>query len=92
MVAIIGINTWRRELRGRANYELSRKLVIICRKLQAEFKWAIFPVTTSDEYADRPSLEEEPSEISKLLNLRWAKWRRLKPIIEHLSELQELAW
>ncbi len=49
-------------------------------------------MTTSAEYADRPPLEDETPETAAVLNEAWAKWRRLKPLVEHLSELQELAW
>lgn len=92
IMALIGVNTWRRELKGKTKYELARSLIVVCRKLQADFEWARFPITSSGEFTDRPKLENESAETSKVLDLMWARGQRLKPLIDNLRQLQELAW
>ena len=87
-----GVTTWRREMSGRAKFELSRRLMVLFRKVQGGFRTAIFPITSSVEYADRPPLVGESYETAAVLNEYWAKWRRLMPLIEPLSELHELTW
>ena len=92
IVASWGINAWRRELKGKAKYELARSLIVVCRKIQAAFEWARFPITLSGEFSERPQLENELPETSKVLNEMWGRGQRLKPLMEYLRELQELAW
>jgi hypothetical protein len=89
-MAYFGINTWRKELTGKAKFELAKAIMVLSRKVQAEFEWARFPITF--EHSNRPKLENESSEMSRILDLYDIRGQRLKPLGEDLAKLQETTW
>jgi hypothetical protein len=96
IMAFLGVNTWRKELTGKAKFELAKSIMVLSRKIQAEFEWARFPMTLSGEHSNRPKLEnessEKSSEISRILDLYDIRGQRLKPLGEDLAKLQEATW
>jgi len=92
VMAFLGINTWRKELTGRAKFELTKTIMVLSRKIQAQFEWARFPITLSSEHSNRPKLENESSEMSSVLDLYYIRGQRLKPLGEDLAKLQETTW
>ena len=91
-VAIFGINQWRKELKGRATFELARKLMILGYKVSEGLKWTRFPMTMAGEIAAQPKKENEAQDEYLVLAEGNAKHRRLKPVTEDLASLEEMGW
>jgi len=92
LVGIFGLRTWKKELTGRAKFELSRNVMLLAFKLKAGFQWATSPATFSEEFVDRPRGENESQAESRVLNEWHARHRRLKPLVEDLQKLQTAGW
>jgi len=91
-VSIFGLCTWRKELTGRAKFEVSRNVMLLAFKLKDGFGWATSPFTSSGEFVDRPHRENESQAESIVLNEWHARHRRLKPLIEDLQKLLTAGW
>jgi len=88
--AILGLHTWRRELTGKAKFEVARNVILLALRLRVDFDWARNPGGWSWEYADRARRENEASKESQVL--WYAKNRRLEPLAKNLQKLQEASW
>lgn len=92
IVAFWGLRTWRRELTGKAKFDIGRNIMLLGIKLDADFQWVRHPLTSSRESIDRQRNENESEEESLLLNEWYARWARLRPFVENLQKLQEFGW
>ena len=93
-VAVLGLSTWRKELTGRAKFEVARKVMLLGYKIRDDFEFVRSPFTGSWESADRPRREEEtetPTE-SNIRNEWFAKNKRLGVLVEDLQKFQESYW
>lgn len=87
-----GLNTWRKELKGKARFEVARSAMRSANKLKELFKGTRQPLLSSLEYAGRQRGEDEQPEVANILNEWYALNRRLEPLVEELCKLQEAGW
>jgi len=92
LVAFIGLRTWRKELTGKAKFEVARNVMSLALKLNAGFKAARDIFTFSGEYVGRSRQENETSGVSQVLDEWYARSNRLKPLQENLIKIQEASW
>jgi len=92
LVAFIGLRTWRKELTGKAKFEVARNVMSLALKLNAGFKAARDIFTFSGEYVGRSRQENESSGVSEVLDEWYARSNRLKPLQENLIKIQEASW
>jgi len=92
IVAFYGLRIWRKELTGKARFEVARNVMLLGLKSKADFEWARNPFTSSGEHATRSRRENESSDVSMVLDEWYARDRRLVPLREDLSKLQEAGW
>ncbi len=72
IVAFCGLRTWRRELTGKAKFEVARNVMSSSLRLRDQFKWARFPITSSAESVGRSRQEDENAEVSRVLDIWYA--------------------
>jgi len=92
IIAFLGLRTWRKELTGRAKFDVARSVMLLCLKLTAGFEAARNPFTFSTEYASRLRQENESSSVSQVLDEWYARANHLRSLQEDLIEIQEAAW
>lgn len=92
VVAFFGLRTWRRELTGKAKFDVARNMMLLGFKLRADFQWVRHISTSSWEFAGRQQQENESEDASRVLNEWYAKRSRLQPLIENLQKFQEAGW
>ena len=92
VVAIKGLQTWRRELAGKAQFEVARKLIVLGNEIRQDFARARSPFTRSWEFHGRARQDEESETKALLLNEWFAHENRLTPLREHFVGLQEVGW
>jgi len=92
VVAFFGLRTWRKELTGKAKFDVARNVMLLGFKLRENFKWARNPGGWSWEYANRTRQENESPELSAVLDQWYAKNQRLQLLVENLQKLEEAAW
>jgi len=90
--ALIGVKTWRRELTGKARFEVARRVMFLSYKFCEDFKSARSPFTFSYEHIERKVEEIEQPAITEVRNQWFARSQRLRPVVEDLSRLQEAQW
>jgi len=91
-MAFIGLNRWRKELGGKAKFELARGIMLLSLKVEANFKRARHPVSISWESTQRKRKDDESQQETELLDAWYARVQRLQPLSENLQRIQELAW
>ena len=91
-VAFFGVRKWRKELTGKAKFDVARNVMLLGLKLNAYFEWARNPFTYSGESTGRSRQENESSNVSQVLDEWYARGNRLKPIQEDLVKIQEASW
>jgi len=92
IIAFLGLRTWRKELTGKAKFDIARNVMLLGLKLKAHFEWARNPFTYSTEYIGRSRQENEPPNVSQVLDEWYARGSRLKPLQEDLVKIQEASW
>jgi len=92
IAAWLGLRKWREELAGKTKFEVARKVMSPGRKLQQDFESARNPFTGPWESAGRVRSQDEPWDVSLVLNEWYARQHRLRPVIEDLQKLQEAIW
>ena len=92
IVAVFGLRTWRKELTGRAKFDVARNVMRLGFKFKDDFQAARNPFTWLGEYDSRQQQENESKAESRVLNEWYARNRRLQPLIEDLQKLQEVGW
>lgn len=90
--AYLGVNTWRKEVRGKATFDLARKIITQCHRLRAELTRATFLVTWHGEASGRPRRQDESAEQSEVLDEWYSRDRRVQRVAEQLPLLEELSW
>ena len=92
IVAVFGLRTWRKELTGRAKFDVARNVMRLGFKFKDDFQAARNPFAWLGEYDSRQQQENESKAESRVLNEWYARNRRLQPLIEDLQKLQEVGW
>jgi len=92
IAAVPGFYVWRRQLTGKAKFDLVRDLMLLGFKIKAHFEDARNPFTFSTESEDRSWQESESPGVSQVLNEWYARANRLKPLQENLIKIQEASW
>lgn len=92
ILAFWGLNRWRKELAGRAKFELVRNIMLINNKFVNSFISARNIFTYSGESAGRERKEGESLQETETLNEWYARANRIRPMAENLEKLQELGW
>ncbi|MCD6299940.1 MAG: hypothetical protein J7L78_02065 [Dehalococcoidales bacterium] len=92
VMAFLGLQTWRKELTGKAEFDLAHNLMLTGFKLKAHFEDARNPFTYSTESAGRSRQEDETPNVSQVLDEWYARASRLKPLQEDLIKIQEASW
>jgi len=92
VIALVGINRWRRELGGKAKFESARDIMLLSLKLEANFEWARYPLSTSWESTERKRRDNESPKEGELLDQWYLRRLRLQPLLENLQRIQELSW
>lgn len=92
VAAILGVRTWRRELTGKAKFEVAKKVMFLSRKFAVDFQNARSPFTSLGEFQDRPRQQNETAAVSQVLDEWYARSRRLRALIEDLQKFQEAHW
>ena len=90
--AWLGLKTWRKELTGKASFEVARNLMHLGFELKAHFEDARNPFTRAGEWADRTKQENEQENESQVLNEWYARGNHLRPIAERLYKITETQW
>ena len=91
-VAFFGVRRWRKELTGKAKFDVARNVMFLGLKLKAYFESTRNPFTYSTEYTGRSRQENEPANVSQVLDEWYARGSRLKPLQEDLVKIQEASW
>lgn len=91
-VSVFGLRTWRKELTGKAKFNVARNVMLLAFKLKADFQRATNLMTRPGEFVDRPHGENESPGESRVLDEWYARQRRLQPLVEDLQKLQTAGW
>ena len=92
ILAYKGLTTWHREMKGKAKFEVGRRVVSLSLKIEGLFREARDPVASSNEARDRLRDSKETPEKSWVLDLAFVYNNRLSPVHKVLDELQELTF
>ena len=93
VAAIVGVQTWRREMKDKARFDLAKRIMIASFRFVDDFKWAVFPLTRGDESAVREHIKESETDKESLELDEWyARSNRLQPLINDLKIIQEGHW
>lgn len=85
--ALCGLSTWRRELQGRTEYELARRVLTGVYRLRDAIHRVRSPLMLSSEYLDRPDRSADATHADAD-DLGYAYQQRWKPLQECLTELE----
>lgn len=86
-VAVIGLNSWRKELRGKAEYEVARRLIRATYKLRDELNYSRSPFIGSYEFPDGyDPIDKSASDEAKAMAFVYAN--RWKSIMVPLQEFE----
>src|SRR5437016_7623030 len=77
IIAGLGLRTWRQELRGRAEYELARRVMILVYKVRDGLEFVQHPTVYVTEWQTRPGRDESKQEMEEQ-DLQYAYNMRLK--------------
>ena len=92
IAAIAGLWQWRRELVGKAKYELAHKIILLALEFRGELKLSRSVFLHPNESSGRfKSVDENPFE-ALILDEYYARLSRLKPVESILNKLQEASW
>ncbi|MGR5242716.1 hypothetical protein ACPV36_17630 [Photobacterium damselae] len=92
-VAILGLKSWSRELKGKADFEVGRALILATYKLRDELKYARSPFISSHEFPDDypqnannyRTPEIEANAYAHVYSTRW------KPVAKAIQEFETQA-
>jgi hypothetical protein len=88
----IGFQQWRREMKGKAQFDLVVGLARLAMKYRSEFNYARNPVIFSSEYANRPAVENESHEEKLENDGFYARMSRFNPLAETTQQLELYGW
>jgi len=97
-VAVIGLNNWNREVRGKATFEVARGLAKTTYKLRDALKSCRSPLIRGTEFPDeynvagpRKSSEQEAQAYAHIYANRWAPvWSALQEFDTHTLEAEAM--
>ncbi len=92
IVAFRGVKQWRKELTGKAKFEIARKMALLGFQFQERFRQARGPITFAGESAERIKSEDETPQERVALDEHFARQARLRPLGEILEELRSVNW
>ena len=92
VVAVFGLNSWRKEIVGKSKYDLAKRLMLLVNRLEDEFGWARFSLSESGEYLERPRPPDEPAAITPIRNEWFLRKHRIQPLKKDMLELHEANW
>ncbi len=90
--AWLGLRTWRKELIGKARFEVTRNMWHSASGLRSSFEQVRNPFTSSIEWADRAPQTGETAAESQVLNEWHAKAKLFKGVIDNLNRIIEVQW
>ena len=85
LAAVKGLRAWRKEMTGKAKFEVSRTVMRHSTKAADLFRLVRFPVVQSDEWYGREVSQGESSAEAAVLNEWYARSRRLEAVVERLQ-------
>jgi hypothetical protein len=91
-VAIYGVSQWRREMRGRARFDVAKKMAYEAFSFRDHYNRARGLFTHYSESADREKLPEEEKEETHWRDEHYARRRRIQPLQEALRNLYQSSW
>ena len=92
VVAIVGLNAWRKELSGRAIFESARKAIKPCFKILDAYIFATSIMTSSAESSERVKAVDERPEQSQVLDEWYARSKRFANVSENYNNFVEAQW
>jgi hypothetical protein len=92
ILAFWGLNRWRKEIAGKAKFEIVRQIMFINNKVVNSFISARNIFTYTGESAKRERKEGESSQETQILDEWYARFNRIRIMAENLEKLQELGW
>jgi len=87
IAAWLGVSTWRRELRGKNDYDLARRVLVNVYRIRDAISRARAPYIEPWEYEGRPGRELRHRSKPDPDDLAYAYPQRLKPVVEAESAL-----
>jgi hypothetical protein len=87
-----GLQEWKAELAGRAQFEAAKKLLKLAFQFREQFGIVRSPMTYATEYIGREKSEKETPTESSVLDEWYAKSERLKPLLETSAQMREASW
>ena len=90
--ALRALSTWRKELTGKAQFDIARNVALLVHKIIEDFRWARFPVTSPAEAIGRERDKDETTAEAQTLDQWYIKESRLAALREDLPILQTSAW
>lgn len=87
-----GLKTWRKELIGKARFEVTRNMWHSASGLRSSFEQVRNPFTSSIEWADRAPQTGETATESQVLNEWHARAKRFKGVVDNLNRIIEVQW
>jgi len=91
-VAWVGLQTWKRELTGKAKFEAAQKMMRLTLKFQANLEGVRSPFLGYAEYANRAKHPEEPESVSHVVDEWYARTNRINAVFENLTQIIEVKW
>ena len=94
VAAIAGFCQWRKELTGKAKFEVARRIAVLSLQFRNEFirVRATSPLTFSGESAQRQRTGNESPAETQLLDEYFARMKRLESLQEILLKLRASSW
>ncbi len=92
LIAIYGVFQWKRELKGKSQFELARQIVKLAMEYRDNYHAVRSPITYSIEYANREKAADETNETSQILDEWHAKIKRMEKLNKIILQLHEASW
>lgn len=92
ILAFLGLQTWRKELTGKAKFETARNMMQLGLKFRANLEGVRHGLTMYFEYASRTKQPEELERESQVLNEWYARTNRINSVFENLTKITEVKW
>lgn len=92
--AIAALTTWRKELRGKAQFELARRIVFLAHQYQEAFLKAQRAPLEPSEWAGRVHQMDEDRwpELTRIRNEQFAHGQRVMGLRHPLTQLEQAGW
>jgi len=89
-VAILGLRTWRRQLKGHTEYELARRVLRAAYRVRDEIAYVRYMIVSSDEIAAAFDDNDEAADLDvtterAVAAVRARRWQRLQEALSNLD-------